>query len=125
MILSDCEMMMEMNHQSHNEMDLATMNMMDHDDPKMSNDHCEMADSSSLYTVATHSLTECHCIDSKYILNGITIIPPKTTLSVLERSSIEFEKPIEEKHLSIKEINNFRPDPTPPDLFINYEALLI
>ncbi len=118
-------MMMEMNHQPHNDMDSASMNMMNHSNSKMSTDHCDMMDISPLYTAESHSLAECHCIESDQIHDGLIVLSTKTSITVLERDLFDFElSSLEIKSLHIL-VEDFKPDPSPPDLFISYEALLI
>ncbi len=123
--MADCDMMEEMNHNSHDDMESMSMDMMKHNSSEKNIDHCDMMDNSSTYKTVNHSLAECYCVDAKLMLNNTILVKAKTAISVLEREIVDFESSEFKKGSIHQEIIDFKPDPSPPDLFINYKALLI
>ena len=117
-------MMMEMNHESHSNAESESMSMMNHDDSK-NEEHCDMLKNSSVLAAVIHTISDCHCIDSREVLDHSIVLPAKTSIFVVERDVLDFESIFVDAKSLQQEIDNFKPDPSPPDLFISFESLLI
>ncbi len=128
LLLADCDMMKMSNSDQNHKMSVMTdmSEMKDaHDSMKSNSDHCESMNDLPAYLLTDHEISACECLEIAF--NELeSIIPQLKTLQNVDVRELIHMNEIDSKHdqETIMFIQ-LETDPSPPDLFIQFESLLI
>lgn len=91
----------------------------------MDSDHCDSTQNQFHQPEPDVLLTSCDCSDSNRVSSAFTIVLSKNTLSTPVRNLANFEEYISDQDPTASPNFLVNIYPSPPDLFIEFESLLI